>query len=397
MSASKNIHSDKRGSNLEPLLNSEHTVTIEKLVVGGDGLARINYENKSLVVFIPFSAPADVLKIRIVSAEKNHLEGKILEIITPSSSRKKPPCPYFENCGGCTWQHIDETVQRQQKELILTDLFKKFLPDIGYDLKPTVFAENQFRYRNRIQLKQKSQQLGYFKRSAHEIVDIEDCLIAENAIAEQILLLKKNLKHSAELKKYELHINSENKFEYYPIGDSGEGLSFSQVNNYVNQLLVEKTVELVVNSNPNFLTELYAGAGNFTFPLLQKLPLLKIESAELNSKLTAFSTKKITQFKLQKRLTAFTTDCESFVSRRPISEQFLLLDPPRSGCSEQVLNEIVAAKSKNILYISCHPAFLVRDLQRLLRADPKYKIAYLQIFDMFPQTDHFETLVLLTK
>lgn len=386
---------NKRGSSIESLFHSEHIVNIEKLVVGGNGLARIQFQDRSLVVFVPLAAPNEKVKIRIVQVEKNHLLGEIIEIIEPSLARREAPCEYFKFCGGCSWQHIVESEQIRQKELILRDLLNKYIPQVPFELLPTITSKNSFNYRNRIQLKQLGSELGYFKKSSHQIVDISKCLIAEKELSDQISKIKVQLKAANELKKFELRINHLNQFEHYLIGNDGEDLSFSQINNDVNNKLVLKVIELVKQMSPRFLTELYAGAGNFTFPLLSELQNLSIESAELNSKLTSFATKKLTELKLQKRLFAFTTDCESFCNRRSLSKEFILLDPPRSGCSQDVLSKIISSNSENILYLSCHPAFLARDLKNILSSRPEYKIKSLQIFDMFPQTDHFETLVLL--
>lgn len=392
-----NHDNKKRGSALEPLLHSEHIVTIEKLVVGGDGLARLQYQDKNLVVFVPRSAPQDKLKIQITEVGKNHLSGRILQIVEASPQRQKAPCAYYDDCGGCSWQHVSENEQIHQKSLILDDLLKKFLPDIPYKFEPVVKSESNFRYRNRIQLKQLNKKFGYFQKSSHNIVDIDDCLLAETAIAEKIPDLKAKLRPTQEIKKFELRINHLNQFEYYPIGEDGEGLSFSQVNNSVNEKLVAQTLALIAQKPPSFLTELYAGAGNFTFPLLQKFGDLRIESVELNAKLTSFTAKKLTELRLQKRLFSFTTDCESFVERRTLSNEMVLLDPPRSGCSPSVLKKIMEAAPEKIIYISCHPVFLARDLKTFFAGTNAYRIEYLQIFDMFPQTDHFETLILLSK
>lgn len=378
-------------------MHSEHTAEIEKLVVGGQGLARIPYQDKSLVVFVPRTAPQEQVRIRITHVEKNHLQGEVVQVLKPSPNRRDAPCEYFTNCGGCSWQHISEAEQLKQKELILQDLFKKFIPDVAYELLPSVASEHSFHYRNRIQLKQLGSELGYFRRGSHEIVNIESCLIAEKEISDRIPELKSKLRPAKELKKFELRINHLNQFEHYPIGGDGEGLSFSQVNNHVNQKLVETALKLIVEKNPKNLTELYAGAGNFTFPLLQALPDLHIESAEMNPKLTAFATEKLKNLKLQKRLFAFTTDCEAFVTRRQLSSEVIFLDPPRAGCSEQVIQKIIHADADTILYISCHPVFLARDLQKIFAAKQDYRLTHTQIFDMFPQTDHFETLVMLSK
>lgn len=378
-------------------MHSEHIVQIEKLVVGGDGLARLQYQDKQLVVFIPQSAPNETVKIRITQAEKNHLIGEIIEITKASGSRRHPQCEYFLNCGGCTWQHISEDEQLRQKEQILLGLLKKFIPEQKYSLLPTVQSEHNFNYRNRIQLKQLGPKLGYFKKKSHEIVDITHCPIAEKPISDEIAKLKAKLRPSTEIKKYELRINQNNAFEHYPIGEEGEGLAFSQVNTAVNHQLVAAVTRIATAAKPGVMTELYAGAGNFSFPMLAAIPDLKIESAELNSKLTSYASQQLLGQKLQKRLFAFTTDCESFVKRRSISKEFVLLDPPRAGLSETVLGEVLKADSQNLLYVSCHPVFLARDLAQIFKSNPGYQIRHLQIFDMFPQTDHFETLVWLAK
>lgn len=387
----------KRGSALEPLLHSTQDITIEKLVVGGDGLGRIEFNGKPVVVFVPRAAPGDQLKVRINKAEKNHLNGEILEILKPSPQRQEAHCEYFKNCGGCSWQHITEDEQVRQKEQILQDLLKKFIPDVNYELKPTIRGQNTLHYRNRIQLKHLGNQLGYFKRGSHQIVDIESCPLAEKEISEKISQIKSSLKNSPDLTKYELRINQLNEFEYYPIGEDGEGLSFSQVNREINLRLVDEASHLIREASPTFITELYAGAGNFTFSISNQLSQARIEAVEMNPKLTRFAVQNLQQKKLQSRLSFFTSDCESFVKRRQLSSEFILLDPPRAGCSEIVLNKILAASAKHLLYISCHPVFLARDLQKIFKLQPSYKISEIRIFDMFPQTDHFETLVLLTK
>jgi 23S rRNA (uracil1939-C5)-methyltransferase len=395
-SRNQNQKNTQRDSETGSLLHSEHTVTVEKLAVGGDGVARIPFKDRTMVVFVKLAAPQDEVKIRITSVEKNFLRADILEILRPSLARREAPCGYFSTCGGCAWQHITEAEQLNQKEIILNELFKKFIPEIHYKLEPSIASPKSFNYRNRIQLKQEGTQLGYFKRESHDIVDVDYCLITDKLISDQIPLVKSKLRPAKELQKYELKLNHKNDFEYYRIGESGEGLSFSQVNNEINQMLVDLVTKISVDKSPKFLSELYAGAGNFTFNLLKHIPELRIESVEMNPSLTKFATQKLTELSLQKRLFAFTSDCESFVSRRNLSDEFIILDPPRAGCSDGVLKKVISAGPKDIIYISCHPVFLARDLQKLFAANKNYKIRQVQIFDMFPQTDHFETFVHLS-
>jgi 23S rRNA (uracil1939-C5)-methyltransferase len=391
------VNTTKRGSELESLLHSEHTIEIEKLVVGGDGLGRLTFKEKSLVVFVPMAAPGDKLKIKIIKAEKNHLKGEILQIIKPAESRRPAPCEYYESCGGCSLQHMTESAQLAQKELILRDLLNRFIPNAKWELLPAVKSEFDFHYRNRIQLKAEGGKLGYFKKSSHQIVDISHCPIADKRISDSIPSVKSELTPSPEVVRYELRINHLEQFEYYKIGEDGEGLSFSQVNNSVNNKLVKAVESLVSAINPVFVSELYAGAGNFSFPIMAKLPTIKMESVELNPKLTEFAVKKLTGLNLQNHLTFVTSDCESFVKRGELSKELVVLDPPRAGCSEDVMSAVCKRQPANIVYISCHPANLARDMSLILQKNPSYKIKYLQIFDMFPQTDHFETLVHLSK
>ena len=401
-SAFKPLHSSnqintKRDSGLESLLNSEHTVEIEKMAIGGDGVARIQYNQKSLVVFISKSAPKDILKIKISATEKNYLLGVILEVITPGPSRRVPLCTYALHCGGCSWQQFNEVEQLLQKESLLKELFKKSLPEIKYILQPTVASPKPFNYRNRIQLKHLGQQLGYFRHNTHEIVDIDHCPIADERISSEIKKIKETLKPSLEVQKYELKINQDNNLETMRIGEKGQGLSFSQVNLYVNELLVASVIKIAKQFEVLHMTELYAGSGNFSFEFIHHFPQLKLEAVELNPILTQAAAKKTLVAKLQKRLTFFTADCDSFVNRRSLSQDLILLDPPRAGCSDSVLEKVRESGCKNILYVSCHPVSLLRDLQKLSVKEGLYSISWLQIFDMFPQTDHFETLVWLTK
>ncbi|MFZ3230179.1 MAG: hypothetical protein WA160_08235 [Pseudobdellovibrio sp.] len=387
----------KRDSALESLLHSEHIVEIEKMAIGGDGVARITFKDKKLVVFVGKSAPKDVLKIRIIQAEKNFLMASILEVVTPGPHRRIAPCEYAGLCGGCSWQQITDEEQLLQKENLLKELFAKFLPAVKYTLAPSIQSPLLLNYRNRIQLKAQNGLLGYFEDKSHTLVDINKCLIADKRINEEIPKLKGALKATDEVVKYELKINQMDKFENNKIGQKGQGLSFSQVNIELNALLVSSVLKLIQQANVKHITELYAGSGNFSFSIIKDNPNMSMEAVELNPDLTSEATKKISQSNLQKKLTFFTTDCDSFVKRRNLSKELVLLDPPRAGCSDIVISKLSEQLPDHIIYISCHPVSLVRDLQKINLLKNNYLIQNLQIFNMFPQTDHFETVVWLKR
>ncbi len=386
----------KRGSELESLLHSEHTVEIEKLAVGGSGVGRILFNDRKIVVFVPYTAPQDQVKIKITAVDKNFMTGQIVDVIKPGPGRRTASCKYFGVCGGCTWQHLDEKIQIQQKELILKDLFQKFLPDVKYTLKETIHTENNFEYRNRIQVKQIGTQLGFFKTESHDLVEIDDCLIAERPIRDWLKTTAKKLRPSRELKKHEVKINHLNQVESYQIGTQSEGLSFSQVNRHVNDHLIKKVLNIVETIQPKMITEFYAGSGNFTFPLLEKFENLSIDAIELNPDLTKVAVEKIKQKSFHKRAKFYTTYSETFAQQADLSSEVIFLDPPRSGCDSKLIQIIAQQPPQKLIYISCHPVSLVRDLQLLLKNNCKIEIQDLQIFDMFPQTDHFETVCVVS-
>lgn len=382
-------------SDLKSLVGQTFELTIEKLAVGGSGIARHRFFERDVVVFVPQSAPGDLAQIKISTVEKTYLTGEIVKLIKPSPHRRTPPCAVADICGGCSWQQVNDDEQIRQKELILTDLMQKFLKETSYTLQPSVVGKKRLNYRNRIQLKRLGEKLGYFKKGSHEIVDIETCPIADEKINEHISRLKKELKPTSEVKKFELKINQDGKFENYPIGESGEGLSFAQVNAEINQQLVEKVVQDISQYNPKDMTELFAGAGNFTFQLASALPEVKINAVELNSTLTKHAIEKVKSLKLQKKLTFFTADCVQFCKSMPLSKELVLIDPPRSGCDRSILQKLAQNPPKTFVYVSCHPVNLVRDLAYLKSMTSSMQIKWLQIYDMFPQTDHFETLCII--
>lgn len=386
----------KRGSELESLLHSEHTLEIEKLAVGGSGVGRIQFKDRKIVVFVPYSAPLDQIKIKITAVDKNFMTGQIIEIIKPGLGRRTADCKYYGVCGGCTWQHVDEKIQVEQKELILKDLFQKFLPDIKYTLKETIRAENNFEYRNRIQVKQIGTQVGFFKTESNDLVEINDCLIAEKPIRDWLKTASQKLRPSRELKKHEVKINHLNQVESYTIGTQSEGLSFSQVNRYINDFLVQKVLNIVETVQPTMITEFYAGSGNFTFPILEKFQKTNIDAIELNPNLTKVAVEKIKEKSFHKRAKFYTTYSETFAEQAELSSELILLDPPRSGCDTKLMQIIAQQPPQKLIYISCHPVSLVRDLQLLLKNNCKIEIQDLQIFDMFPQTDHFETVCVVS-
>lgn len=380
-----------KGGAKAPLLGSKIKLNIEKLAIGGAGVAR----HEGMVVFVPQAAPNEEVLAEVALVKKNFAEAKILEFVKPSPSRRTPPCPVASVCGGCNWQHITEDEQRRQKEKLILETIKKFNPTQEFEYLPLKESPRSLRYRNRIQPKFKNGKFGFFARNSHDIVQIEDCLITEEILTEKFPEIKKwaQEKGSKDLQRLEMYISDSGDIRYGLINTDDESIGFSQVNRFQNEDLIQTALAWTGDERYQHVYDLYAGAGNFTFPLAHKFEESKITGVELNPKLVESAKSSIKE----KRIQFFLSDVESYIGRATIGNQDLVfLDPPRAGASEYIMRALAAAQPKRIIYISCHPVSLARDLNWFFTWSKKFgvkaRLTRVQGFEMFPQTDHVETI-----
>lgn len=365
-------------------------LNIEKLSFGGDGIGR----HEGLVYFVPFAAPGDRLKVRITEKKKNFARAEIVEILQSGPSRVQAPCPVFGRCGGCTWQHVSYEEQLRQKQLIIEDQLKNVLTPQA-ELLPIIPSANPFRYRNRIQLKSDGKKLGFFARQSHEIVDINDCPITEELVAQEIPKIREKIaKNPKPMPKIEVLRTSKDKIETGFEDSPYEGVGFSQVNTLQNENLISTVRNWMKGLSFTHFYDLYAGAGNFTFPLMKDFPQASFIAAELSEKSVQQALAQIRAQNLSpNKVKFYLSDVELFLKRSPLqSSSVVLLDPPRAGCSENAIRTLAKQRVERIFYISCNPSALARDLERM-KAFGGWTPLRVQPFDMFPQTDHVETLV----
>lgn len=380
-----------KGGAQAPLLGSKIKLHIEKLAIGGAGVAR----HEGVVVFVPQAAPNEEVLVEVSLVKKNYMEATLLEVLKPSPARREPPCPVASVCGGCNWQHITEIEQRKQKEQLVLETLKKFNPTLQFEYLPLKESPRSFRYRNRIQPKFKNNHFGFFARNSHDIVEITDCLITEEALTTKFSEVKiwAQDKNSKDLQRLEMYISEEGSVRYGLITDEDDGIGFSQVNRFQNEDLVQTALTWAGEDDYPHVLDLYAGAGNFTFPFAHKFKNAEITGVELNPKLVEKAKSKIKE----KRMKYFLSDVESYMRRAVIGpDDLVILDPPRAGASEYIMRALAAARPKRIIYISCHPVSLARDLNWIFAWSQKLgtpmKLARVQAFEMFPQTDHVETI-----
>lgn len=365
------------------------TVTIESLSYhGGRGVGR--FDGK--VIFVPFTAPGDEVQVRITEDKGRFFEGEVVEMRTPSPSRREPPCKVFGECGGCRWQHVTYEEQLKQKEQIIKSSFRAFEKKCGaVDYKPIVGSPEEWHYRNRIQLHIENGKMGFYARKSRRVVEFDQCWIAEQALNEKYQSLEAENYDNGE--RLELAITTTGDLVERKSGRDPEAAYFSQVNTAQNSQLITATIEAVRKETPQFIFDLYCGTGNFTFPLQQQFPEAKITGVELSKQNLSFAR----ALDPQQKIRWAQSDVADFLKEvKPGKPTLVVLDPPRTGCDKTVIQQLLRTKPETIAYISCNPTTLARDLS-LLAESSIYQIEFVQGFDMFPQTEHVETLSLLRR
>ena len=236
---------------------------IEKLVVGGDGLAR----KDGAVFFVPLSAPGDRIQARILEDKKTFYRAEIVAFLEKSPLRVNPLCPYFGTCGGCSWQHLSAETQLKAKESLVFENLQKFLKQEKLPFLGIVPSPKEWRYRNRIQPQILNKEDGFQAAKTHQVVPVEDCLITDENLIRLWPELKRSSLGRSSPERVELYLNQKNQAQWYSMAERKEDLGFSQVNEGVNQLLIQKILDWSSDYTGERIIDLYAGAGNLTFPL----------------------------------------------------------------------------------------------------------------------------------
>ena len=382
-------------------LPGEEILTIEKLVYGGDGLARPDGK----VILMPFVLPGERVRAA-VEREKNDLfRGRLIELMEASGQRVVPQCPYFQRCGGCQYQHIDYAAQVEDKRSILREVLRR-VGKIDFDGDIGAISAEPWQYRNRVQLHIEDGAVGYFEHGSHKLCTITHCPISSPRLNEAISVLHANLSGipafsaSVDLFTNETDVQI-NVVERVPrsvytflesLGTSGPieygGLQVSRNSFFqVNRFLIDRLVEsALADSQGETALDLYAGAGLFTVELARRFR--KVTAVE--SGRSAF---RDLQCNAKNRAHAVEATTEEYLSRLEERPDFILADPPRAGLGKRVIQELVRIRSPRLAIVACDPATLARDLQGLLSAG--YRIGKLTMVDLFPQTFHIETVVQL--
>lgn len=429
---------------------------IEKFVHGGFGLSRTE---GGQVVLLEGVIPDETTQAKIYNSGKKMLQGVATKILTPSAHRIPPPCPHYQTCGGCNFQHMDYPCQLQGKYDILKDmLLRSGHPDLRLAsslLTPPLASPKQTHYRQRIRLQVDNRQIvGFHKRRSHNCIAIKTCLLAEPLLNTCL----GNLQQQPSFDKLLLHTNSLElllnpnsskvsiilHFKRNPrpkdtqhameltqkipevanIFFMGEGFAvtgrenlsftlpaipshtekmlslswetggFCQVNIEQNKRLIQTVLDFCTVTHDESILDLFCGMGNFSIPLAEKAgKVLGIEGQG-----SAIRSAKNNSAKADQHNTAFIKRpihqaCDELVQENKIYD-CIIIDPPRQGVPG-LAGKLYQLCKNRMIYVSCDPATLLRDLADLLQQG--FVLQKLQPIDMFPQTHHIETVALLVK
>lgn len=372
---------------MPPENESHPTLVIDRLAYGGYGVGR----HEGRVIFVPFGLPGDTLRVSIFKDQKRYAYAAIQEIVSPSPDRVAAPCRHFFTCGGCQWQHLPYEKQLYWKQEILKETLERLGRIKEPPLLPIIPSPKVWHYRNRIQLNVGDKgaspkgEIGFYRADGEGVVAIEECPIAD----ERINATLKSI-NPREIRKrgwqVELMVDEE---EGSVRLETGKG-AFSQVNSEQNQNLVSAVVGLMAVREGEEVLELFAGNGNFSFPLAAQGA--KVTAVE-QSPGEAISVSQVPRHEVRFIYNRVEKVMRDLVRQKRKFDS-LLLDPPRKG-AKLILSEIVSLAPRKIVYVSCFPPTLARDLQFLTRHG--YRLEKIQPIDMFPQTYHIESVSLLQK
>jgi 23S rRNA (uracil1939-C5)-methyltransferase len=414
-------------------------LSIKKLVYGGYGLA----DHRGKKVFVRYAVPMELVSAEVIKEKKDHIEAVVKDIIVSSPWRRQAPCKYYTYCGGCQLQHIHPEKQVELKEDILLESLQR-IAHIAVDrLGDSIKSGQEFGYRIKAQFKVQSGKLGFFAWGTHELVSIEECLLLHPAINGLIPSLRELIKKVKDLQ--ELHVlysPTEDEFllklitptaydankmrtlkekllpkevvgvgNYSKLGDQlikryhiGRNFTYMQVGKYryrvsndsffqINFTLWEELIRGIVIGGYRKVVELHCGAGFFSIPMSEVSNFLlssdnnpsAIRDAEYNAKLNMRDNVVFSQESAYQTLKNYAGEVIDL----------LFLDPPRSGLTTEETKLILQNRPREIIYVSCNPTTLARDIGKL--TDGGYALKGIRLIDNFPQTYHIESVAYLSQ
>jgi 23S rRNA (uracil1939-C5)-methyltransferase len=348
---------------------------IEKMTFGDSGLGRY----QGLVIFVPYTTAGERVRVKITELKKDYAKAEVQEILSIGPGRRKPPCEYYEKCGGCDWQHLSYAEQIKSKKQVLSDILQR--QKIFWEKDIQFFeAQNEWNYRNRIQVFDNGHGVGFRKKNSHETISIRQCLIAEPSINEEL---------------QNLVPTNRGRFEIRTRDKNHSG--FEQVHTSQNDVLVQWLINQVQAEQPKSILDLYCGSGNLSFPLLEKRKNRAVTGVEAHADSVSKAIARSKQLGVSDQAQFICSEVDQYLSNSPGEFDVIVLDPPREGAGVSVMKSLNQMSVKKLIYVSCDPMTWARDVRQLQKLDDRWKVESLQGLDLFPQTHHIEILSVLSR
>ena len=349
---------------------------------GGKGVARENGK----AVFIPFTIERELVSAKITREKKQFAEAEVVDLRQRSPHRVDPPCPYFGRCGGCAYQHIDYAHQLEIKTRQVRDVLKRIGKLDEVPMRPIIASPLPYAYRNRVTVHAANGVIGYFQRESNRLIDVEHCSIAMEEVNREL----------ADLRSHDVPDG------HYTLRARSGPRVFSQTNDGVANALRDLIVQLML-SNQELLVDAFCGAGFFAKALIGKFQ--RIVGIDWDRFAIAAAKEDATE-----KETYIAGDIEeelvgavhrtargrlgSIAPTLNPDKTALLVDPPAVGLSARLRKTIVDLAPATLIYVSCNPATLARDLAQL---HSRLKIESVTPLDMFPQTAEIEVVAQLQR
>lgn len=369
---------------------TRHVATIRDVAFGGEGVARLG----EFVVFVPFVAEGEEVELELVEVKKHFGRGRLVRVLRASPHRVEPRCRYFGACGGCQYQHLEYAEQLRVKERQVRDVMHRLGGFACERVAPVVPCPRPYGYRNRLMLRSqwnKAEQrlmVGFLRHDNRWVVDVEECAIAEPMLNEQIGRVRASPPARGGLKVVVRSL---------PEGWEVPADSFFQNNLVLLPDLVMGVRERLQASGVRHLLDIYCGVGFFALELsdvVERWVGVEYDQMAVRAAKRNAAARGVTNGEF---LAGAAEEClGTLLGQVPAEDTAVILDPPRTGCRPPAIAALRAARAAQVLYVSCHPATLARDLNALC-ADGVYELAGVTPFDMFPQTQHVECVADLRR
>ncbi len=385
----------------------EFTATIEEVAFMGEGLAQKDGEP----VFIAQTIAGEEVVAETRRRGRRYLEAEVKQVLRPSEHRVTPPCPYFGECSGCQWQHIDYDHQLEIKRKLVTDQLRRVGEFENPPVAPTVGCQDPWGYRNHARFTiGPGGQVGFVNKNSRRFVRIDRCMIMDEGINEILGKIQDKCGETTQLsvrygvgtgqwliqptmQSLEIVIDTgQTHYEEELLGRRFRvaSPSFFQVNSKQAERLVELTLARLNLSGRERLVDAYAGVGTFAVLLASHAKeVIAIEESAAAVKDAEVNIAGLANIRL------VLGRAEEVLAQLTETVDAVVLDPPRAGCHEDLLRALLAKGVPRVVYVSCDPATLARDLAFL--CGEGYELLEVQPVDMFPHTYHVEAIATLQK